>query len=85
MKTYLKLVNFEFNRCAKLYAVLIGMTVVSQLIAVFAASRRYISQLKEKNMIILIGGSTHTGKTVLSQNLIEKYHYPSMSLDHLKM
>jgi len=36
-------------------------------------------------MIILIGGSTHTGKTVLSQNLIEKYHYPSMSLDHLKM
>ncbi|MFA9378349.1 MAG: adenylate kinase [Lachnotalea sp.] len=36
-------------------------------------------------MIILIAGSTHTGKTVLSQNLIEKYHYPSMSLDHLKM
>ena len=36
-------------------------------------------------MIILIGGSTHTGKTALSQKLIEKYHYPSMSLDHLKM
>ena len=36
-------------------------------------------------MIILISGSTHTGKTVLSQRLIEKYHYPSMSLDHLKM
>lgn len=36
-------------------------------------------------MIILIAGSTHTGKTVLSQKLIEKYHYPSMSLDHLKM
>lgn len=47
MKMYLKLVNFEFNRCAKLYAVLIGMTVVSQLIAVFAASRKYISQLNE--------------------------------------
>lgn len=36
-------------------------------------------------MIILIGGSTHTGKTALSQKLIEKYHYPCMSLDHLKM
>ncbi len=36
-------------------------------------------------MIILIGGSTHTGKTLLAQKLIEKYHYPCMSLDHLKM
>lgn len=36
-------------------------------------------------MIILISGSTHTGKTLLAQKLIEKYHYPSMSLDHLKM
>ncbi len=36
-------------------------------------------------MIILIGGSTHTGKTALSQKLIEKYHYSCMSLDHLKM
>lgn len=36
-------------------------------------------------MIILIAGSTHTGKTALSQKLIEKYHYPCMSLDHLKM
>lgn len=36
-------------------------------------------------MIILIGGSTHTGKTALSQKLIEKYNYPCMSLDHLKM
>ena len=36
-------------------------------------------------MIIMIAGSTHTGKTALSQNLIEKYHYPCMSLDHLKM
>lgn len=36
-------------------------------------------------MIILIGGSSHTGKTALAQRLIEKYQYPSMSLDHLKM
>lgn len=36
-------------------------------------------------MIILIGGSSHTGKTALAQKLIEKYHFPCMSLDHLKM
>lgn len=36
-------------------------------------------------MIILIAGASHTGKTVLAQKLIEKYHYACMSLDHLKM
>jgi len=36
-------------------------------------------------MIILIGGSSHVGKTLLSQKLLEKYHYPCTSLDHLKM
>ena len=36
-------------------------------------------------MVILIGGSTHTGKTLLAQRLVEKYHYSCLSLDHLKM
>ncbi|EPI2078090.1 hypothetical protein ACS5F7_001414 [Campylobacter upsaliensis] len=36
-------------------------------------------------MIILIGGESHTGKTLLAQKLLETYHYPYMSLDHLKM
>lgn len=36
-------------------------------------------------MIILITGSTHTGKTRLAQALLEKYHYPYLSIDHLKM
>lgn len=36
-------------------------------------------------MIILIGGESHTGKTLLAQRLLEIYHYPYMSLDHLKM
>lgn len=36
-------------------------------------------------MIILITGATHTGKTVLSQNILEKYHYPYLSIDLLKM
>ena len=36
-------------------------------------------------MIILITGATHTGKTVLAQRLLEKYKYPYLSIDHLKM
>ena len=36
-------------------------------------------------MIILIAGASHTGKTVLAQCLLEKYHYPYLSIDHLKM
>lgn len=36
-------------------------------------------------MIILITGASHTGKTVLAQKLLEKYNYPYLSMDHLKM
>ena len=36
-------------------------------------------------MIILITGASHTGKTALAQKLLEKYHYPYLSMDHLKM
>ena len=36
-------------------------------------------------MIILIAGASHTGKTALAQRLLEKYGYPYLSLDHLKM
>ena len=36
-------------------------------------------------MVILIGGATHAGKTALAQRLLEKYHYPYLSIDHLKM
>ncbi len=36
-------------------------------------------------MIILITGASHTGKTVLAQKLLEKYKYPYLSTDHLKM
>lgn len=36
-------------------------------------------------MIILITGASHTGKTALAQRLLEKYNYPYLSLDHLKM
>lgn len=36
-------------------------------------------------MVILVTGSTHTGKTLFAQRLLEKYKYPYLSLDHLKM
>ena len=36
-------------------------------------------------MIVLIGGASHTGKTAAAQRLLERYHYPYLSIDHLKM
>lgn len=36
-------------------------------------------------MIFLIAGASHTGKTALAQKLLEKYQYPYLSIDHLKM
>ena len=36
-------------------------------------------------MVILIDGATHSGKTVLMQRLIERFNYPALSVDHLKM
>ena len=36
-------------------------------------------------MVILISGSSHTGKTLLAQKLLEKYKMPYLSIDHLKM
>ncbi len=36
-------------------------------------------------MIILITGASHIGKTALAQKLLEKYKYPYLSIDHLKM
>ena len=40
---------------------------------------------KGGTMIILIAGASHTGKTALAQRLLEKYKYPYLSIDHLKM
>ena len=36
-------------------------------------------------MVYLIGGSSHVGKTLLAQRLLERTGYPYVSLDHLKM
>ena len=44
-----------------------------------------IFNLDEEKMIILITGASHTGKTLLAQKMLEKYKYPYLSIDHLKM
>ena len=36
-------------------------------------------------MVVIITGASHTGKTALAQKLLEAYHYPYLSEDHLKM
>lgn len=44
MNRFLKLVSFEFNRFWKLFVVLMGVTVLSQIMGVIVESRKYISQ-----------------------------------------
>ena len=36
-------------------------------------------------MVIFIAGASHAGKTAYAQKLLEKYKYPYLSIDHLKM
>ena len=48
MKNFLKLLNFEFNRSAKLFAVLLGITLVIQVVGVIVLSNKYLSMANEK-------------------------------------
>ena len=36
-------------------------------------------------MVLLLTGASHTGKTLLAQRLLELFHWPYLSIDHLKM
>lgn len=36
-------------------------------------------------MVILLTGSSHAGKTLWAQRMLEQYRFPSLSIDHLKM
>ncbi len=36
-------------------------------------------------MVIVLTGSSHVGKTLLAQRMLEKNKYPYLSIDHLKM
>lgn len=44
MNRYLKLVNFEFNRFFKLYLILIGITMFSQIVGVIYESGKYLTK-----------------------------------------
>ncbi|MEK4426205.1 hypothetical protein [Solibacillus sp. FSL K6-1523] len=46
MNNYLKLVNFEMNRFFKLYVILIGITIISQLLGVVVESKSYLENTK---------------------------------------
>ena len=36
-------------------------------------------------MVIILTGASHTGKTLLAQRMLEQFHYPYVSIDHIKM
>lgn len=36
-------------------------------------------------MVVIITGASHAGKTLLAQRVLERYGYPYLSVDHLKM
>ncbi len=36
-------------------------------------------------MVVLVFGASHSGKTLLAQKILEKYHFSYLSIDHLKM
>ncbi|ATP41090.1 hypothetical protein CSE16_14080 [Solibacillus sp. R5-41] len=46
MKNYLKLVHFEVNRFFKLYVIIMGLTIVSQIIGVIFESKAYLENTK---------------------------------------
>ena len=52
---------------------------------VFAVKQNDESEFDGDKMIILIAGASHTGKTLLAQKILEKYKFPYLSIDHLKM
>jgi hypothetical protein len=48
MKSYLKLVNFEFNRSAKIFAILLGIILIVQIAGVIVLSKLYLNMANEK-------------------------------------
>lgn len=56
MKHYLRLVNFELNRFFKIYLVLIGLTIISQITGTIVRSKAFVSFANEsiyKNLVPL--------------------------------
>src|SRR5699024_4816804 len=44
MNRYVKLVNFEFNRVLKIFAVLLAITLISQIIGVIVRAKSYVNE-----------------------------------------
>lgn len=47
MKRYLKLVNFEFNRIAKVFGVLLALVLLSQVFGVIKVAKDYVNSAEE--------------------------------------
>ncbi|WP_175639122.1 hypothetical protein [Metabacillus schmidteae] len=68
MNKYFKLVHFEFNRFSNIFFILIGITIVSQIISVFTSANNYLSNLN--HMVYREGMS--------KEQFIEQYDYMSL-------
>ncbi|WP_226528730.1 hypothetical protein [Metabacillus niabensis] len=68
MSKYIKLVHFEFNRFSNIFFILIGITIVSQIISVFTSANNYLRNL---NQLVYREGMT-------KEQFIEQYDYMSL-------
>lgn len=77
MNRYLKLVNFEFNRIAKVYVVLLGLILVSQIMGVIFASRRYMKNADEALNVDMLSKSEFLSMFghMEFQNVIESFWF----------
>lgn len=68
MSKYFKLVQFEFNRFSKIYFILIGITIISQLVCVFISANHYLTILNQKVY----------KEAMLKEKFLEQYDYMSL-------
>ncbi|WP_067726482.1 hypothetical protein [Oceanobacillus damuensis] len=69
MNRYFKLVNFEFNRFLKIYLVLIGITIISQIIGVIVKSNQYLNMANDQ----IQGGSMSSSEFINQYGPISLY------------
>ncbi|MGY0694381.1 hypothetical protein ACW2QC_16635 [Virgibacillus sp. FSP13] len=70
MKRYMKLVSFEFNRFAKIYVVLLAITIIAQIAGVIVKSKGYLAEANEainEDMIPKAQFLSETGPMSLQQ------------------
>ena len=64
---------------------LLTYVLISIIIILLFVDRKNIKKMRVNIVIIIITGASHTGKTALAQRMLEKYKYPYLSIDHVKM